>query len=182
MLLVSYVEAALAVDSVGAGSLSARSLVVLGTGLLAIWSSVVFLVHVKAVSAIVDVGGVKSLAVVFTGCVDAIGGASCSAIPLALHVEAASVVDLAGAGPLGTRSLGGLDAGLLATWSSVVFPVLHVEAASAIVAVLALYDPSVCSVARFGLSMDFRNAFAVLAVMSRLEALGVGSAIFPDLI
>jgi len=134
---------------------------------------------VKVVSAIIDVRGVKSLATVFTGCVDAIGRASCSAILLASYVEATSVVDLAGIGPLGARSLRVLDAGLLTTWSSVVFPVLYVEAVSAIVAVLALYDPLVCSVARFGLSMDFCNTFTV---MSRFEALDVGSAIFLDLV
>ena len=55
------------------------------------------------------------------------------------HVKAALVVELVGAG-----SSVALGRGLLAAWSSVV------EAASAIAAVLALFDPSAGSVARFG--------------------------------
>jgi hypothetical protein len=163
--LASHVEAA-SVDVVGTGSLGAGSLVVLGIGLLAASSSVVFS------SATTGVIGAESLDAVFTGCVDAIGEASCSVVPLASHVEAASV-DVVGTGSLGAGSLVALVARFLAAWSSVVFPVSHAEAVSAITAVLALFDPSACPVARFGLSMDFCTAFAILAVMSCLEALDV---------
>ena len=108
--------------------------------------------------------GAKSLAAVFTGCVDTLGRASCSAILSTSYVKVALVVELVGAGSLGAGSLVALGRGLLAVWS------LVVEAASAIVAVLALFDPLACLVARFGLSMDLCAAFAVLAVTSLLEA------------
>jgi hypothetical protein len=118
----------------------------------------------------------------------------------ASHVEAALAVDLVGVGPLGAASLGVLDAGLLAAWFSVVFSTaiadveligagspgagssealdtgllaawsLMVEAASVIAAVLALFDPSSCSVARFGLLMNLCAGFAVLAVRFPREA------------
>lgn len=82
---------------------------------------------------------------VFTGCVDTISRASCSAVPLVSYIEAALVVELVGTGSLDARSSIALGRGLLATWSLVVF-----SAASAIVAVLALFDLLACSVARFG--------------------------------
>ena len=116
--------------------------------------------------------GAKSLAVVSTGCVDSMGGAICSAILLASHVTAALVAESLGSvGSLGTGSSGALDTGLSAAWSSVTFSV-HIEARSTIVAVLALSDRLVCSVARFGLSIDLCAAFADLVVrpLERLEA------------
>ena len=66
-------------------------------------------------------------------------------------------VELMGAGSLGAGSSEALDTGLLTAWSLVV-------EASAIAAVLVLFELSACSVARFGLSMDFCATFAVLAV------------------
>jgi hypothetical protein len=71
VLLASHVEAALAVDLVGVGSLGAGSSVTLGTGLLAVWSSVRY--SVKAASVIAEVVGAKSLVVVVTSWVDAVG-------------------------------------------------------------------------------------------------------------
>jgi hypothetical protein len=192
VLLASYVEVALAVDLVGAGSLGVGPSMALGTGLLAVWSSVRF--SIKAALAIAGVVGTISLVVVFTGWVDTVGRASWSVTLSVSQVDAASV-DVVGVRSLGVGSLAVLDAGLLAAWFSVVFSVASaitdvelmgagslgagssealntgllvawslVVDASAIAAVLALFEPSACSVARFGLSMNFCAAFAVLAV------------------
>jgi hypothetical protein len=73
------------------------------------------------------------LVVVLTGCVDGIGGASCSALLSSSHVEAALVVDLVGAGSLGAGVSVALGTGLLAVWSSVRF---SVKAASVIAGVV----------------------------------------------
>jgi hypothetical protein len=97
ILLSLYVKAAL-VNIVSTGLLGARSLVVLGIGLLAILSLVIFL------SATTGVINAESLNAVFTGCVNVIGEASCLVVLLALYVKAA-LVDIVGTGLLGARSL-----------------------------------------------------------------------------
>lgn len=99
--------------------------------------------HVGAISAIADGMSAKSLA-----CVDAIGGALCSVALPPSHVEAASVVDLVGVRQLDAMSLVVLDAELVAARSSVALLVSHAEAAWAVAAVLILFEPSACSVAR----------------------------------
>lgn len=121
-------------------------------------------------------GGATEL---LSGCVDGIGGLSCSAIRLVSHAEAALVVELVGAGLLGAGPSVALGTRLL---SSVVFPASHARAASAIAAVLALFDLSACPVAMFAPWVDFCTTFAALAATSRLEAWGLGSTIFPDLV
>jgi hypothetical protein len=63
-------------------------------------------------AVLVDDTGAELLAVVFPGCVDVIGGVSCSVILLASHVEAALVVDVVGTRSLGAGSLVVLGTGL----------------------------------------------------------------------
>ena len=130
-VFLSRVEAVSAIA--GPGLLGSGFSVVLVTDL----SVTVFSWLVEAVSA--------GAGAVFTGCVDTISRASCSVVPLVSHVKAALVVELVGAGSLDAGSSMALGRGLLAAWSSVVF-----SAASAIAAVLALFDLLACSVARFG--------------------------------
>jgi hypothetical protein len=164
-LVVSHVNTALVVGFADAGSSEA-----LGTGMLAAWSSAIL--SVEAVLAIPDVMGAKSLAAVSTGCVDGMGGAICLATLSASHVTAALVAEsLGGAGSLGAGSSGILGnlIGLLAGWSSVVFSV-HVEAPSAIAAVLALPGLSACSVARPGLSIDL---YAACRLSSEVSSRGL---------
>ena len=172
MPLVSHVEAALAVDLVGAGSLDAGFSAVQGTGLLATWPSVVLSVHVKAASAIAEVVGAKSLAGVFIGCVDANSGASW-VMSLASHVEAALAMKLVDVG-----SLVALGNGLLAASSSVIFSV-DVEASWVIAAASTLFEPSAGSVVILCLSIDLCPVITVLTV-SGLEARG--GMILPDLV
>ena len=160
--MVFSIEAAPAIaDVVGVLSL------VTGSSLFAAWISLVF--SIEAALAIADVVGVKLLVAVLTGFVDAMGRASC----LTSRVEAASVMDLVGVRPSGAASLVVLDSGLLAVWSSVVVPVSHAAAQSAIAAVSALCEPLACPVTRSVLSMAVCILFAVLAVRSFLEALRV---------
>jgi hypothetical protein len=119
ILLALHIKATL-VDIVGT-----RSLVVLSTGFLAALSLVVFSVYMKGLLATTGVIGAESLNAVFTGCVNTISRASCSAIPLALHVKAASV------NIIDARSLVMLGIGLLAALSSVVFLLTTTDVISA---------------------------------------------------
>jgi len=107
---------------------------------------------VSIVEAVLADGGGTELLI--TGCVDGMGGASCSTRPL---------MDLVGAGSLDAGSSRAPGTGLLAAWFSVAFSA-YVEMLSTIAAMLALSDLSICSVARFDLSTDLWAAFAVLAV------------------
>jgi hypothetical protein len=154
--LASHVEVALAVDLVGAGSLGVGSSVALGTGLLAVWSSV--RLSVKAALAIAGVVGAISLVVVFTGWVDTVDRASWSVTLSASHVEAASV-DMVGVRSLGVGSMAVLDGGLLAVWFSVVFSAASAIRKARIALLKALFWGGVFSTLRLSRDTDLTILF-----------------------